>query len=158
MTALAGVNRLAFARTLPLGGTNIREGALDIERHPAPVGREPSAAVNIVSPGYFALVRMPVVAGRAFTPPTARGAAVAVVNQAFAALFWPSQPALRKRIGTRTSWASCATRATCPSASAARPPVDAARPDARPALTLLVRSALRAALAPRSSVVHTSHL
>jgi predicted permease len=55
-----------------------------------------------VGPNYFRTLRIPVLAGREFTPQDAAGARpVAIVNQAFADRFWPHQAALGKRVGAQ---------------------------------------------------------
>lgn len=63
-------------------------------------GAEPIAMdSNVVSPGYFETVRMPLAAGRAFQPQddTSR-APVVIVNQAAARRLWGSEEAVGKRL------------------------------------------------------------
>ena len=88
LQALPGVVRAAAAYNLPL------EGAFGIPFNIA--GRAPSGGRYDgrgwlgVSPGYFAVFRIPLLRGRAFTDRDDAGAnRVAIVNQALAERFWP---------------------------------------------------------------------
>jgi predicted permease len=55
-----------------------------------------------VSPGYLEMLGMPVLRGRSFAAADREGAApVAVVNEAFAARFWPGEDPVGKRIRLR---------------------------------------------------------
>jgi len=64
--------------------------------------------VQHVSPGYFAVMGVPLRAGRAFTDAdTAAAAPVAIVNETLARRFWPGQSALAHRLrpaGLGTPW------------------------------------------------------
>jgi len=63
-----------------------------------PEGRWPSAVPQQATPGYFAAVGLPLIAGRVFTNSDVDGAPfVGVVSKAFAELAWPNQNALGKR-------------------------------------------------------------
>ena len=59
----------------------------------------PSSAFNVVEPGYFSTMRVPLLEGRFFndtdTPDSAK---VVIVNQTFAKRWWPNGSALGKRI------------------------------------------------------------
>jgi predicted permease len=53
---------------------------------------------NVIAPGYFETVRMPLLRGRAFTDADREGQQkVAVVNEAMARRFWPDQDVMGKR-------------------------------------------------------------
>jgi putative ABC transport system permease protein len=95
--ALPGVQAVAFVNDLLLeGGTN---GGITIEGRTFPPDAQPMAQKRIVSPGYFDVLRTPVVAGRAFDERDVEGApAVAVINQAFARRFFPGENPLGKRV------------------------------------------------------------
>jgi len=63
-----------------------------------PEGRWPSAVPQQATPGFFAAVGLPLIAGRVFTNSDVDGSPlVAVVSKAFAELAWPKQGALGKR-------------------------------------------------------------
>ena len=65
---------------------------------PAPTD-VPSSAFNVVEPGYFATMRIPLLAGRFFTDAdTADSAKVVIVNESFAKRWWPNESPLGKRI------------------------------------------------------------
>jgi predicted permease len=54
---------------------------------------------NNVDPGYFALLRIPLVAGRTFSPTDRPGAGrVAIVNEAFVQRYWPGETGIGKRL------------------------------------------------------------
>jgi predicted permease len=96
--ALPGVESASIAFNVPLSyyghGADIRaEG-----RVPDPSNRLPDAGYNVVDPNYFATMRTPVVAGRAFTEAdTSSSQLVAIVNQAMARRIWPNQDPLGRR-------------------------------------------------------------
>ena len=63
-----------------------------------PEGRWPSAVPQQATPGYFAAVGLPLIAGRVFTNADVDGSPlVAVVSKRFAELAWPHQNALGRR-------------------------------------------------------------
>ena len=95
--ALPGVQSVALASRVPLGfspdSTSVR-----------PEGYEPQAAESmetphmVVTPNYFRTMEIPLVEGRDFAAQDNKNAQrVAIVNQAFAARYWPRQEALGKQ-------------------------------------------------------------
>lgn len=95
-----GVRSAAAGMTFPLQGmapmsNNFRiEG--DLQQRSMPVGD-----FRIVSPGYFATLRIPVYEGRDFTQADRPGAPeVAIVNRSAARRFWGNQDPIGKRIST----------------------------------------------------------
>ena len=98
--AVPGVERAGAAYLLPLGDSSTSWGAIRPAEQPAPPpGEGLSAHVNIVTPGYFDALQIPLVAGRDFDSRDLPGAAVeaAVVNQTMAARLWPGQDPLGRR-------------------------------------------------------------
>jgi len=73
--ALAGVRGVALAQSVPLGMTGAQKQIMLRDEE------EMTVWSNIVSPGYFARMRMPLVSGRAFEE---RDSAVAIVNEELA--------------------------------------------------------------------------
>jgi putative ABC transport system permease protein len=67
---------------------------------PAPAQAElPSAAWNVIEPGYFSTLQIPLLQGRAFTEADRDGAPeVVIVNESFAKKWWPQGGALGKRV------------------------------------------------------------
>jgi predicted permease len=60
---------------------------------------KPEASVNLVSPEYFSILRIPLVQGRLWDhAETMRGAQVAVVNEKLARKFWPNGDAIGQRL------------------------------------------------------------
>jgi predicted permease len=91
VSALPGVQSVAQAFTTPMGGSNW-DGNIENDR------RERSTSYgNRISPGYFATLGTPILAGRDFDSRDVRGAPnVAIVNQAFAAKLFDGQPIGRR--------------------------------------------------------------
>ena len=97
--ALPGVVSAGAAVTLPIGGDDFAAG-VSIEGQPAPQpGDEPRAGFQVVTPGYFATMRIPIVRGRDFTAgDIAGGPGVVMVNETFARQHWPGDDAVGKRM------------------------------------------------------------
>lgn len=95
-----GVDAFAFASAVPMSGFRMRATLDAIEGTGRLEGGPTYAMTMRVSPGYFRVVGMPLLAGRDFTDRDAATAPqVAIVNQAFADRYWPGGSALGKRIG-----------------------------------------------------------
>src|SRR5260370_7558586 len=77
------------------------------EGPPPPVDR-PSARLRVVSPGYFRLMKIPVLSGRDYDEHDEVGEVGSlpsvIVNRTLAERFWPAQDAVGKRV--RMSWNS----------------------------------------------------
>jgi putative ABC transport system permease protein len=119
LRTLPGVTAVAATNIVPHGGS-YSGIAVAIEGQPPPrPGDERSAAYRVVSADYFSLLRMPVLAGRPFTPADARISVplirwfpqqpvpprfdepqpipVAVVNESMARQFWPGTDPIGRR-------------------------------------------------------------
>jgi putative ABC transport system permease protein len=100
--AVPGAQRVAVANTLPSVTANASR-RIDVAEHPASdPNQRPSVDYRSVSPAYFDLLRLPVVAGRAFTTADRGGTdPVAIVSESLARRHWPDRSALggRVRIG-----------------------------------------------------------
>jgi putative ABC transport system permease protein len=97
---LPGVQAVAYVSNPPLVGGSW--GGFGIEGRTYPLNAEPSAQKRIASPGYFEVLRTPVLAGRAFEERDAAGTpAVVVVNQALARRYFPGESPIGKRIDFR---------------------------------------------------------
>jgi len=83
------VRSVAWASTLPLGTSEAGDLPVEIVGDPPVNPRQrPTADYQIVSPGYFQTVDLPIVAGRAFdTRDTAASTRVCIVNEAFVRRF-----------------------------------------------------------------------
>jgi predicted permease len=98
--SLPGAAAASAAIDLPLDGNRFGLGGVRVPGVELPHGRERlSADWNVVEPGYFGALRLPLRRGRDFTDADLSGSpAVAIVNEAFAALCWPGQDPLGRRI------------------------------------------------------------
>jgi predicted permease len=100
--ALPGVESVAQAFIVPLGLISAGD-RLSFEDRPLQAGEQPAeASYNVVTPGYFDTMQMPLLRGRSFTDSDSEKAPlVAIVNQTMAKQFWPKQDALGKRFSTK---------------------------------------------------------
>ena len=97
--ALPGVERAAFAVNLPLSGNRMGLGRLRVPGPQPPNGDTSFPANwNAVSPGFFATLRMPLVAGRDFTAQDVAGApGVIIINEAMARSVWHTTDVLGRQ-------------------------------------------------------------
>lgn len=99
VAALPGVAQVAMGSNLPLSRMGMQV-PFDLESAAVrPMGEMPGAGYTTVTPGFFALLRVPVRAGREFDATDSETApGVAVVNAAFAERFFPNGNALNQRL------------------------------------------------------------
>jgi predicted permease len=98
LAAIPGVESATFTTNLPLGGSY--GWRVEIEGSP-PVEDDTRPSVNglIVGPDYFRVFGFRVLRGRAFTETDGLpGKEAVIVNQRFAARYWPNEDALGKRL------------------------------------------------------------
>ena len=94
---LPGVQAVAASGTLPFDP--VPETDVELEGHAYDPGNEPSAEILTVSPEYFGVMGIRLLAGRSFTPQDTPGHPTAlVINQTMARRFWPGESALGKRV------------------------------------------------------------
>jgi putative ABC transport system permease protein len=99
VSRVPGVVSAATVNYLPLNHETDYEEFTVPGRDPDPSGRKPTALSLSVSPSYFAVLRIPVQAGRAFTDADDAGAArVAIVSETLARRFWPDADAVGRRL------------------------------------------------------------
>ena len=97
--ALPGAAGAAAVSYLPLGQDGARYRFLADGQPFVEPQLRPSADFNVVTPGYFGLLQVPLFEGRDFSGQDRFDApAVVVVNQTLARRFWPNESALGKRI------------------------------------------------------------
>jgi len=99
LAALPGVAAVGIGRYVPL----TRNGALlwaAPEDYEIPEGQNrPSFTANVVDPGYFATMEIPILRGRGFTKSDdSEAPLVLVINEAFAERFWPGKSAIGERV------------------------------------------------------------
>ncbi len=98
---LPGVQEATIARALP-GGFETMELGLGLPGASADEEFQPDS--NMVEPGYFATLRIPIIAGRDFnTGDRAGGQPVAIVGETAARRFWPGESAVGKYLSQRTA-------------------------------------------------------
>jgi putative ABC transport system permease protein len=95
-----GVDAVSYARTLPLGDSSNSNGPILKEGETLAKGSAGRVIMtNVISPGYFRTMQIPIVDGRDFDdrdqPKTQR---VVIVNQQMAEMLWPGESAVGKRI------------------------------------------------------------
>ena len=94
VTALPGVDEVEQARVMPLGHQFMGTGLT-----PAGETQERMFEFNVVSPGFFSMLGMPMVRGRTFTEAeTKSNARVLVVTESTARKLWPGQDAIGKTL------------------------------------------------------------
>ena len=98
LRALPGVQSAAGSMLLPMTD-NSANLAFEDPEHPVSKGEQPSARVDVTSPGYFHTLQIPLVAGRAFNDgDTDQSPEVMIVSQAFAQKFFPGENVLGKKL------------------------------------------------------------
>lgn len=95
-----GIEAASFARTLPLGDSSNSNGPVLREGETLPKG-SPGRVINtnVISPGYFNTMQIPILEGRDFEErDAAKSQRVVIVNQRMAEMLWPGESAVGKRI------------------------------------------------------------
>jgi predicted permease len=97
--ASPGVSGAAVVNTLPLEG-RVTKRSLDVEGYVVPPAEtSPLFWLTVVSPDYFRVMGVPLLAGNGFTAADESGSPpVAIVTAATARRFWPGQNAVGKHI------------------------------------------------------------
>jgi putative ABC transport system permease protein len=95
--ALPGVESVAVVSRAPLAGGGSSNGLLP-EGKPLDLANVVNSQLQIISPTYFSTARVPLRAGRDFTPQDTRERTfVAIVNETLARTMWPGENAIGKR-------------------------------------------------------------
>jgi putative ABC transport system permease protein len=93
-----GVKAAGWTSNVPLSGDRSIE-TFDAEGYVPPDGRRPVVNAEVVSPGYFGALAIPMAAGRDFGPEDRADApAAALVNEAFARRYWPGASPIGRRL------------------------------------------------------------
>jgi predicted permease len=90
---IAGVDYVSHASSVPLGYFGVNGDRLIVDGAPAPANpNDASATYNIVSPGYFNVMGIDLISGRAIAEAdNEHGMDVAVIGESTAKKFWPGQ-------------------------------------------------------------------
>jgi len=98
ISGLPGVRSASAGWPLPMSNSNASV-SFAIEGRPVAKGDEPSESLGLAMPGYFATMRIPLVAGRTFDERDGlKGAPTIIVNQAFANKYFPRENPIGKHI------------------------------------------------------------
>ena len=98
LRAIPGVRDAAMGLTVPLRGA-VNRGFWITGRPAPPPGAHQSIDFQIVSPGYFQTLGVPLVEGRTFTEHDhAKAPLVAVVSRAMARRYWPGESVIGKQV------------------------------------------------------------
>jgi predicted permease len=101
-----GVQSASLANWTPLGFSNNSDSFLPEGYVPGP-DEVVQAGVNIVSPGYFSTMQIPILSGRDFSPADSTGSQkVVIINDTLANRYWRNQDALGKRVKVESGWAT----------------------------------------------------
>jgi putative ABC transport system permease protein len=94
---LPGVVSVALGRTAPLGNSFAETGIM-AQGHETPAGQQsPGVNFNIISPGFFDTIGIPLLHGRSFTAAeVTNGSHLAVVSKSLAQMLWPGENAVGK--------------------------------------------------------------
>lgn len=96
LRAFPGVENVSLAANVPFRGSGVRRRMASVSADPMGTAADEAhwVAFNIVSEDYFRTLRIPLVAGRDFSPDDSPDSQLAVVNQAMARLLWPDGAAV----------------------------------------------------------------
>src|SRR2546423_8054684 len=90
--ALPGVKSAAFARVIPFGLRDFSSAPIAVEGYQAGADEQSIADYNQVGPDYFAVMGIPLVAGREFSREDDESRPlVAIVDETLAARYWPGR-------------------------------------------------------------------
>jgi putative ABC transport system permease protein len=96
---LPGVESTSAVMCPPLVGSCWESIFLFDDRPVPPVAELPAATFNVVEPGYFRTINVPLIQGRLFnSSDTASSNRVVLINQTAARRWWPNQNPIGKRI------------------------------------------------------------
>jgi len=98
LVAVPGVADAGFVNTPPLSPGGTFSGTAEVEEHALAANENRLVSFIIASPGYFSVLRIPVLTGRDFTDADdATRPSVAVVNQTMARRYWPGLDPVGRR-------------------------------------------------------------
>jgi predicted permease len=99
LQAIPGVESAALVRASPLSGNGETYPVTVEGRPPVKAADAPTMQLNSTTPGYFATMKIPLIAGRDFVDGDRLGTLpVVIVNRAFADAMWPGDSPIGKRV------------------------------------------------------------
>ena len=97
--ALPGVAAAAIGENIPFDGTEWDSSFHITGTPPAQPGKEPSAEVNVISPDYFKVMKMPILRGRTFGPEERpKQPHSVIIDDSFAVRYFPNQNPIGQHI------------------------------------------------------------
>ena len=106
--SVPGIEAVGTTYSLPMSSVAFAWEPIEVEGYVPKVAHETIISnVRIVSPGYFPAMRVSLVDGRYFTDQDRKGEPeTAIVDEAFAAKFWPGQSPIGRRLkrGSSETW------------------------------------------------------
>jgi putative ABC transport system permease protein len=97
LRTISGLQDISIANNVPGRGAELR--VMEVEGHPTQPDSVRTAAIFTVGSGYFQVMGVPMLSGRDFNDEDGEAASkVAIVNERFAALFWPGDNPVGKRL------------------------------------------------------------
>jgi predicted permease len=98
LAAVPGVEAAALSSWFPLGFEGGPAHGVEVDGYVRQPGEDTTFPFSIVSPGYFKVMRIPLVAGRDFTDrDDERAPGAAIINQTMAKRFWPGQDPIGRK-------------------------------------------------------------
>jgi predicted permease len=99
LKSLPGVKTVSLAAIVPLGSADMGTGVAIEGHEPKPDAPPLIVSQNVVSPGFFETLGIPVLRGRGFQDADwNKGPEVGIINETTARRFWPGQEAIGKRL------------------------------------------------------------
>jgi predicted permease len=96
---IPGVQNVALANYVPLGPEGGGSSRIVVEGYSPQPGESMQVPLNIVTPGYFDVVKIPILDGRDFRESDdVNSMRAIVVNETFARRFWPQQNPIGRRV------------------------------------------------------------
>jgi predicted permease len=104
-----GVESASLEEFVPLWFTGRSYSSVNVEGYTPRPGEDMGIDLNVVGPGYFQMMQIPMVAGRDFSNQDRAGTPlVVIVNQSMANRFWPGQRATGHRLRIQGEWRTVA--------------------------------------------------
>jgi macrolide transport system ATP-binding/permease protein len=103
--AVSGVEGAAYSRITPFSYRTYSSAPIAVEGYETAPDEQPSADYNEVGPGYFATLRIPLLAGRDFArADDERAPLVAIVDETLAARYWRGADPVGQRLRVGDRW------------------------------------------------------
>jgi predicted permease len=103
--ALPGVELASFARVIPFGLRDFSSAPIEVDGYQTTPDEHPTADYNQIGPNYFAVMGIPILAGREFTRADDEGRPlVAIIDETMAARYWPGKNPIGARLQLKGRW------------------------------------------------------